>query len=447
MKITFINPKSTEFVNTGSSHLPLKIRQLLNENPKLQEKLEFSKSAMGALGILSVVGVVPENIEVEFLDENMESIDLQQSFDLVAIGGNTAQMDRALAICDILRKRRIPIVVGGTSVITFPDQYIKRNVHVILGEGEKLFSTFLEDFINGHPKQIYEASITDSYLDPQQLPIPRYDLAAKYPYSMVGLQVSRGCPYDCSFCQVTRIYGPKYRHKPVERVIQELKIVKAYWPDSFLFFYDDNPFFKKTFATKLFQKIAEEGIELGRWGANANVSLYKDEDLLQHMTQQGPISFLGIGLESLSKKVLNSINNNMKHSYVTEYEHAMAIFKQHAINPVAYFMFGFENSQKKELDDIVDFCVSNDIDGILTRVTPMPGTAVYERLKTEYEQLYGTIKKSHFAEFGLMKKFMNEKCGIPDDLLQNYLSEAYCKLYADIHFCHSDGPIPFYFLF
>ncbi|MBN2534263.1 MAG: B12-binding domain-containing radical SAM protein [Spirochaetales bacterium] len=447
MKITFINPKVSQHTGSRSLNVPPKIKDLLENNPNLKKKIEFSKKTMSSLGLLTVAGCVPDDIEVEFFDENMEEIDYDQDFGMVAIGGNTGQMNRALTICDKLIRRNIPIVTGGSAVMTFPDQYIRRKIYTILGEGETLFRKFLDDYKKNQAIQVYDSSVGEEHVGLQSSPIPRYDLAAKYDYSMVGVQSSRGCPYNCSFCQVTKIYGPKYRHKSVNQVIDEIKIVKKYWPDSFFLFYDDNPFFDRQFAFELFDIIHAEKINLGRWGANANVTLYKDQELMSHLTATGPISFLGIGLESLSEESLETINNKMKVNHVAEYKKAIETFKANKINPVAYFMFGFENSKKADLDAIVDFCVENEIDGALTRVTPMPGSLLYEKLKENYLEQYGKIKKSSLAEWGVLRNYLNERIHIPENQMQEYLADAFAVIFSDEHFCHSDGPIPFYFLF
>ena len=447
MKITLINPKHTAGISVRSHGLPEKIQTLLEENPKLREKLDFSQSAMSSLGLLCIAAMIPEHIDIEFYDENMETLNLDQEFDLVAIGGNTGQMDRALAICDQLSARGIPMVVGGPAVTTFPDQYTRRGVHVILGEGELLFQQFLEDYLRGEAQQIYRQNESKKFVNLMELPLPRYDLAAKYPYSMVGIQITRGCPYDCSFCQVTRIYGTQYRRKTIRQGIEEIKLVKKLWGDSFLFFYDDNPFFNTKFAIELFTQIHEEKIILGRWGANANVTLYKETELIDLMTKQGPISFLGIGLEALSPEVLETINNSMKVKHLDEYELAIQEFKKKGINPVGYFMYGFEGSKKEDLKEIVDFCLRNELDSVLTRVTPLPGTLLYEGLKIEYEQTQRPIRKSDFAEFGLIRKYFNEKTGNDEEQTKRDLADVYAILYSDQHCDHSDGPIPFYFLF
>lgn len=446
MKITFVNPKVTQNIMSRSLDIPEKMINLLDQNPGLRSKIEFSKKAMGAMGLLCVAAVVPSDIEVEFFDENMEEVDYDRNFDLVALGGNVGQMNRALTIIDALRKRNIPIVAGGPAVATFPDQYIKRNISIVIGEGELQFKEFISDFLAGKAKDVYTRSDSLSHPDLTDIPFPRYDLAAKYSYEMVGVQCSRGCPYDCAFCQVTRIYGKKFRLKTAQRVAEEVAVVRKYWPDSFLLFYDDNPFFNREFAFDVFERIYSQGIHLPRWGANANVTLYKDPELLKMITRQGPVSFLGIGLESLSEDTLGNINNTMKHNNVSKYKEAIETFKAHGINPVGYFMFGFEDSKKKDLDDIVNFALENKIDGALTRVTPMPGTILYERIKKKYEMEHGLIRKSSLGEWGVVRNYLNELNGIREEEIKNLLSDAYSELFCDKNFCHSDGPVPFYFL-
>lgn len=447
MKITFINPKITQTIAMRGIDVPPKIKEILKKNPKLQERLDLSQKSLNALGLLTVAGAVPKGFEIEFFDENWETIDYEREFDLVALGGNISQMSRMLVISSILKRRSIPLVAGGPAVMTYTDQFIKRKIPVVIGEGEALLKRFLADFSDNRTKKVYDKTDAPDHLDLTQAPIPRYDLASKYDYPMVGVQVSRGCPYNCSFCQVSRIYGDKYRHKPVENVIKEIKMVKEYWPDKFFFFYDDNPFFNRRFAVELFTRLKKEKKALGRWGANANVTLYKDEELLKLLATQGPVPFLGVGFESLSKNNLDKIDNKMKLNHMQEYEKAIEVFKKNNINPVGYFMFGFEDSKKEELDTIADFCRKNDIDGALTRLTPVPGTKLYERLKAEYEQKYKKINKSSIGEWGVIKNYLNEKIGIDEDTMLDYLADAFAVLFADENFSHSGGFAPFYFLY
>ncbi|MGD2088005.1 MAG: radical SAM protein [Candidatus Aminicenantes bacterium] len=448
MKITFINPKIPPLGSRSLGGLPLKIKQLFANNPKLQERIEFTKKAFSALGILTVAGVVPENqdYQLEFLDENMEEIDFNRPFDLAAVGGNSDQINRALQICDLLRKKNIPVVAGGTAVTTFPDIFYKRGIPVIIGEGELLFKIFLDDFKKGNTRKIYDHTIAPTHIDLKDSPIPRYDIARKYPYTMMGVQCSRGCPYNCNFCQVTGIFGNQFRYKPIDNIIKEIKQVKRYWTDGFFFFYDDNPFANRDFTLELFRRLNHrEKIPLGTWGTNANVNLYKDRELMDAITEAGPVSFLGIGLESLSEESLSTINNKMKFNHVTAYREAIQTFKTNNINPIGYFMFGFEKDKPGDLQKIVDFLLENRIDSQLSRVTPMPGTRLYDRLKEEYENRHREIRKSSLGEWGTIKKYFSSKCAVNDEEMQNLLCDAYTVVFSDNHF-FSQEMIPTIFL-
>lgn len=447
MKITFINPAIPSIGSRNLGGLSAPMKELFNNNSRLQERIDFTRKSFSAMGIITIAGLVPDDMDVEFFDENMETVDYDSmDFDLVAIGGNLDQVNRSISLCNMFKKRNIPVIVGGTGATTLPDIFINNKIPVILGEAENLFPIFLEDFKKGEIRPVYDHTIASIHIDLDKSPLPRYDLARKYPYTMVGVQASRGCPYDCSFCQVTKLYGRKFRYKPVDRIIEEVKIVKEYWPDSFFFFYDDNPFATKKIALEIFDRLNNvEKISLGHWGTNANVNLYKDQELVDVLTAKGPISFLGIGFESLSPRNLGTINNNMKLNNVEIYSHAVEQFRANKINPIGYFMFGFEYDEPEDMDIIVKFILDNKLDVQLSRLTPMPGTQLYMDLKTEFEENRGQIKKSSIAEWGTIKKYFFNKCTIKEKQMQQIMENAYSVVFSDKHF-NSEVLIPTIFL-
>ncbi|MBN2534261.1 MAG: B12-binding domain-containing radical SAM protein [Spirochaetales bacterium] len=443
MKITFINPRTTSINTRTLDAAPAIIKEVLVNSSSYRKKVDFTRKSFGALGLLTIAGMIPRDIEVEYFDENLEDIDLEQrNFDLVALSGNLDQINRALAICDTLRKLKVPMVAGGPAVTTFPELYTRKGVSVIEGEGELLFKIFLEDFLRGEAKSLYnEAIYKVGYLDMRQSPVPRFDIAAKYPYTFIGCQITRGCPFHCNYCQVTEIFGNKSRYKDMDQIIEEIKIIKRYWPESFFFFYSDNPFTNRKYTMELFQKIYDEHhIDLGRWGAMANVTIYKDEPFLRQLTARGPVSFLGIGFESLSEQTLGSIDNNLKLKYVTEYEPAIKKLREFNINPVGYFMYGFENSKIEDLEYILDFIKRNKIYAEWSRLTPMPGTILYKQLKEEYESEYGEIKKRILGEWGILINYLKKKSNLKDEDVHFYLSELYKVLFSTDKFVDIDVP-------
>ncbi|UCH94837.1 MAG: B12-binding domain-containing radical SAM protein [Candidatus Aminicenantes bacterium] len=446
MKITFINPRAAQLNTRDLDAVPQEIKELMENNPKLRQRIDFTRQSLGALGLLTIAALVPADIEIEFFDENMEQINYDRHFDLIALGGTIGQMTRALGICDITREKKIPTVVGGPAATVFHDMYTRKGVTVVRGEGEFLFKEFLKDFIKENPKPVYDNTTAPNHIDLKDSPIPRFDLAAKYPYTMVGVQVSRGCPYDCEFCQVTEVFGDKFRTKPIDNIITEIKAIKTYWPDRFFMFYDDNPFARRNHTMKLFDRLYHrENIDLGHWGASITVDLYKDPELLELLTKKGGINHAAVGFESLSEKNLASLGNKMKTNYLDKYREAIAAYKEYNVNILGCFIYGFENNQPQDLQDIVDFLLENEIDGVLGNLTPLPGTRLYNRLKNEYEDKYGKIRKSSLAAWGKIRKFLYEKSGTTEEEVQKQLIHAYSIVYADENY-HNDVITPLYFL-
>lgn len=446
MKIAFINPRDAQLNTRDLDAVPQEIKGLMEKNPKLRQRIEFTRQSLGALGLLTMAALVPGDIEIEFYDENLEQVNYDRHFDLIALGGTIGQMTRALGICDITRKKKIPTVVGGPAATVFHDMYTRKGVSVVRGEGELLFKEFLSDFLKGHCKSMYDHNIAPNHIDLKDSPLPRFELAAKYPYKMTGVQVSRGCPHDCEFCQVTEIFGNKYRTKPVDNIIKEIKQVKKYWPDSFFMFYDDNPFANRTFTIKTFNRLYhDENIDLGRWGVSITVDLYKDTELMDLLTEKGGIAHAAIGFESLSRESLNSIGNQMKTKHLNHYQEAIAVYKKYNVNVIGSFIYGFENSRPSDLKSIVDFLLENEIDGIVGNLTPLPGTRLFNRLKAEYEAKYGKIRKSSLATWGIVRKYLFEKNGITEELAREQVAQVYSIILADENY-HTDGVTPLYLL-
>ncbi|MBN2534262.1 MAG: B12-binding domain-containing radical SAM protein [Spirochaetales bacterium] len=447
MKIAFICPRISEISQRTFNDVPEEIKEIIQKYPLFQRNLESMKRGFCALGLLTVAATVPKDIEVEFIDQNMEEIDYSKPYDLVAISGNLDQLNQALDISDHFLQRKVPVVAGGTAVISFPDLYTRKGITIIDGEGEDLFPIFLKDFKNHNTRKVYDETVGKAHVDLEDSPIPCFDLAAKYNYSMIGMQVTRGCPHNCSFCQEARIFGRKTRLKPIPNVIQEIKLIKKYWPNSFFFFYDDNPFINKKYAMELFDTLFnKENIDLGKWGASADVTLAQQEDLMRLLTSKGPMSYLGIGFEALAETTLSQLNNSIKLNNADMYREIIQTFKKFHINPVGYFIVGFRTNTIKELEDIVEFVRDTRIAAEVGRLTLLPGTILYDNLKKEYETQFGKLNTfSSLAEWGRLNKYLKEQSIISDKEIQYHLAEIFKIVYSHTEFLekYMDDNIPY----
>ncbi len=450
MKCLYINPKvSAYYEGLSPDQIPV-IKKTVSHSKTLQNRLAFSEKSFSGLGLLTAAAVasrVTPEMDIDFLDENMESVNLEeqlgQGYDLVAVGGTVYQMTRMLSLIQTARRKDLPVVVGGAAAMTFPDIFKRQGVSVILGESEVLFSEFIKNFQQGAPKAAYETSSQCGF-DLSDSPIPDFSLISKYDYTFIGIQTTRGCPFCCEFCQVSSWLGTKYRHKDVAQIIEEIKTVKSIWPDAFFFFYDDNLFADHHYGTALFAEMASKDIYLGRWGANSDVSVFREDKLLNLAVSRGRLDYLGIGFESLSQSSLSTIDNPLKTALREAYGAIVEHLKQKGIGVFGYFMFGFENSRPEDLTAIVDFIETHDINAQISRLVPMPGTALYHRLVLEYEEKFGNIKKGPLGKWNLLQNYLLEKSGMSKAETTRLLAGVYEKIYDDTRHTGEDIlPAPF----
>lgn len=439
MKILFVVPELESPYQGLSVELVPMIKKVISQSRTLAKRLDVSQRSLSGLGLLTAAASARnafKEIRVEYFDENMEPSHcddiLDQGYDMIATGGHIFQMNRMTAIVRDARKKKIPVIVGGPLVMTFPDFFQRDGVTVIHGECERIFPEFLTDYIRNNNrlplKRFYDSA---SYIEMEESPVPLFELAEKYDYSFVGIQATRGCPFHCEFCQITDMLGRKYRQKSMDRIIEEIKRVKALWPEAFFFFYDNDLFSDREFARNLFKRIHSEGIYLGKWGTNAGASVYKETELLDLALKIGDLAYLGIGFESVSDDSLKTIHNKQKAALRIHYEEIIRSLKEKNIGVYGYFMFGFENSRPEDLSSIIAFIKKNEINAQVSRLIPMPGTKFFNRLVREYEQDYGPIKKSGIGKWNIIRKYLVDKSGIPEVELNTLLIHAYADIYDD----------------
>ena len=213
MKALFVNPQSPPYYEGLTPDQISLMKKTVNGSKTLQRRLEFSEKAFSGLGLLTAAAVAkrfdPE-MKIDFLDENMESSDLDdrldEGYDLVAVGGTVHQMNRMLSVIRAARRKGIPVSVGGAAVNTFPDAFKKNGVGVLLGESETVFPRYLEALNQGVQESVYEPSSSSGF-DLKDSPVPDYFSISGYDYAFIGVQTTRGCPFRCEFCQVFPMDG------------------------------------------------------------------------------------------------------------------------------------------------------------------------------------------------------------------------------------------------
>jgi radical SAM superfamily enzyme YgiQ (UPF0313 family) len=306
-------------------------------------------ASLPSLGLLTLAGLTPDKFHVEYHEvADLKKLpELPVDFDLVAISTFTAQFYEACEVADYYRARQIPVVMGGITVSSLRDQTKEHCTSVIIGEGELLWPELLADFERGQLKPFY---VTNRQFDLADAPMPRFDLLEPEKYNRITVQTSRGCPHKCEFCASSILLTSRYKLKPVEKVIAEIREIKKIWPKPFIEFADDNSFVHRGHYKKLLRELAAENI---RWFTEADVQMAEDDELL------------GLIRDSGCQQVIAKIQS-------------------YGITVNGCFILGLDGDTRDVFDDVLHFVRDSGLYEVqITFLTPFPGTPLYARLQRE----------------------------------------------------------------
>ncbi len=358
--------------------------ELLRLGLTLPGFVERSKTiaSLPSLGLLTLAALTPREHEViyrEVDDVAMLGPDLDV-FDLVAISTFTAQIDEAYALADRYRRTGTPVVMGGLHVSTLPEEAAAHCDAVIVGEGEVCWAPVVEDAASGRLQPIYRSQPRE--FDLAEAPMPAFELLDLEKYNRLTVQTSRGCPLRCSFCASSILLTPKYKQKPLEKVLAEIDRICELWPRPFIEFADDNSFINRAYWKRLLPELAKRGV---KWFTETDIRIGEDDELLDLMRRAGCAEVL-IGLESPVEDGLTGLElrTNWKHKRWPRYEQAVRNIQSHGIRVNGCFIVGLDGHTPEIFDSIHRFAQRLSLfDVQITLPTPFPGTALYEKLRRE----------------------------------------------------------------
>jgi len=354
----------------------------------------YSKFKLPRLG-LPLLGAVLERelgIRPVIFFQELGKLDWEviRDSDLVGISTITTTAPEAYSILDRIKQYgNIPVVMGGPHVTFLPEEALGRGADfVIRGEGEYAFLELVKRLREGrddfHSVPGLSWRSEDGFRHNPEVPridnlddLPWPDLTMIHNFEkmrIMPIMTSRGCPYNCKFCSVTKMFGRRYRFRNSESVLQELEVLHRRNPRATIFFYDDN-FTANTRRTKeILRGMIDRGIKV-RWTAQARVEVVKDQELLELMRQSGCL-FLYLGLESINPATLESYR---KEQTVQDIADAVRILHQYGIKVHGMFVLGSDEDDVKTIRDTVRFARNLKIDTVQFLVlTPLPGTETYE---------------------------------------------------------------------
>ncbi len=360
--------------------------------PQSKEDHVYKHVRMPRLGLPLLGTQLQEaGYEVNFYLGTGDSLPWSNIFkaDLVGISTTTATCREGYQIAGLLRANNIPVVIGGIHASFMPDEAVQFADYIVRGEAEYSFLPLVRSIEAGElPQDIpgvsYWVDGEPVHNPPEQfkvdmdtIPIPDLTLMEKSSsMRTIPVMTSRGCPYNCTFCCVTQMFGRRYRYRCTESILEEL----AQYEGKHIFFCDDNFVADPKHSRELLREMIDRNINLKGFGAQVRADAAFDDELMELMTRAG-CSIVYIGFESINPETLKGYN---KQQSVDDIKESIRRFHEYGIRIHGMFVFGGDADTADTIRETADFALEAKIDSIqFMMLTPMPGTPLYEQLESE----------------------------------------------------------------
>jgi radical SAM superfamily enzyme YgiQ (UPF0313 family) len=342
------------------------------------------KTLAPPLGLLTVAALLPDSWELRLVDGSVRELSEAdwQWADLVMIGCMLVQRYGCLELVREAKKRGKTVIVGGPYPTNWPQEILDAGADIVVqGEAEGIVQSLLEAIAD---------KATGITLKPKKRPamglspVPRFDLINFDDYVVMGIQTSRGCPYNCEFCDVIKLFGRKPRYKAPEQVLAELEMLFNLGWRGPVFISDDNFIGNKPHARAILEKLTPwmkaHGEPFYFW-TQTSVNLGKDLELIDLLTEAN-FSTVFIGVETTEPEVLTK--SGKTHNKANEMENWIHTINANGLETVASFIIGFDGEKPgadARICQIVEACNLPYV--MINIMTALPGTDLWDRLERE----------------------------------------------------------------
>ena len=386
-------------------------------------RLLGAKTVNPPLGLLTVAALLPSEWELRLADLNTRSLTEEdwQWADLILISAMYIQRAGLLALVREAKRRGKTVVAGGPHPTSLPEAVLEAGCDfVVRGEGENTIPLLLEAMRHGKTGIIENGEKPDLTTSP----IPRFDLLQLKDYVTFTIQTSRGCPFDCEFCDVVNLFGRTPRYKTPKQVIAELETLHRLGARGSAFICDDNFIGSKKHARAFLQELIPWLRSRGepyRFLTQASVNLGQDPEMIDLMTAAN-LREVFIGIESPDENVLQT--SHKYHNIKNPLLESLYTLKKNGMEVIGSFIIGLDGETKGAGERICAFIEQTDIPVTMLGVLQAaPHTSLWHRLERE-----GRLRRDVGDDSGTFSALNYEPDRPEAEIMQEYI-EAWDYLY------------------
>jgi radical SAM superfamily enzyme YgiQ (UPF0313 family) len=385
------------------------------------------KSVMPPLGLITVAALCPSSWSIRLLDLSFEELREEDLLwaDLVMVSSMQAQRADTLDVLSRARGLGRRTFIGGPWASSEPEFLTMQADHVFVGEAEEVFGEIAHQLEHGTAQAVYK--VIDKP-DMSVSPMPRFDLLHMNQYTSMSVQFSRGCPFQCEFCDIITIYGRRPRAKPPEKLIAELDALLALGWRNEVFIVDDNFIGNHKLALQLTHSLAtwqERSKRVISFYTEASIDLADKPELLASMVEAN-FMYVFLGIETPSAEALKGSSKfqNLRGDLVTQ----VSKIRESGLWVLAGFIVGFDSDDETIFERQLQFIDKTAITWAMAGVLQAPPTtALFDRMKREGRLIEDSTATTNFSA-------PNFKTVLPLPILLRGLSTLLKGLYTPANY-------------
>jgi radical SAM superfamily enzyme YgiQ (UPF0313 family) len=337
---------------------------------------------VGALPLLAALTPSPHSVTL--IDENVEEIDYERCryADIVGVTGMIVQRQRMRSVLARLKGMGCYTVVGGPWISVREDDFGDLANVIFVGEAEETWPQFLADWSGGAAQRRYEQK---QKTDMSTVPTPRFDLLKMNCYAFGSIQFSRGCPFQCEFCDIIVIYGRKPRIKPRQQILAELEALMS-TKTQFVFVVDDNLIGNKKAMKEILRCIADWQQERGypfMFVTEASLDLSDDDEMMSLMVRAN-FNGVFVGIESIDERALRETKKTQNIRKSGTLVEKVERIQRSGLEVWAGLIVGFDSDSEDVFENQLEFVEAAQISMVMVgMLSAIPKTPLYARLERE----------------------------------------------------------------